>query len=148
VTDLSQALGYAVLGAVASDLILFAVLFVRLPAPHSFISGLAQVVFLPRKRRRYLAVLSLEASFLLLAGIAWSLVAIGVLGGGLVSVAVSLLVLAAVLSQDALTWVGLRAEPVEEAEWAAIARDAPATLQSLWAAPVQYRQEIEAQRKG
>ncbi|MCI4336472.1 MAG: hypothetical protein L3K17_04655 [Thermoplasmata archaeon] len=102
----------------------------------SLMEAMAQAAFIPEKRRRYLSILSIEGSLVLLTAISWGLGQVGVIPGSLGGDIVAAFLLSGMLTVAALTWVGLRPAHLSAIELAEFRARAPQLLYSLAFAPM------------
>ncbi|HEV8050755.1 MAG TPA: hypothetical protein VGP88_09220, partial [Thermoplasmata archaeon] len=97
----------------------------------ALLSAMAQVTFLPEKRRNYLVIIAIEGILILLATLVWALGLLGVLPSWLGTPLLGICLGGAAVSVGALTWLGLRPSTLTETERAAIREQAPKMFGSL-----------------
>jgi hypothetical protein len=97
----------------------------------SVMDGLAQVVFLPEKRRRYLWLMSLEGSLFVLSGLVLGVVLLLGLSIAIGLVAFVLLFLGAMGFMTSRTALGLRRSELTEEQKEAVRRELPNALQGI-----------------
>jgi hypothetical protein len=121
-------------GVFAVALVVFAwsaLLTLRFRSDGSLLEAMAQVTFLPEKRRTYLLLLAIEGNLILDAGLVWGLGVAGVLPAWFVEPLLGLFLAGAAASVGAVTWLGLRPRRLSEGERVALRTNAPAMLNSL-----------------
>ena len=135
----SDALGLAVLaaslGVVALSLVL---LRGRADLAH-VLAGLAQVAFLPARRRRFLVLLVVEAILFLAAGTLLGLRSLGDLPFD-PDVGVAVAFLGGLFAMGLLAWTALRPRVMTPDERQAMERAVPSVFESLWTVPFRVRE--------
>jgi uncharacterized membrane protein len=126
-------LAYAI--AVSAWLVALTLRFAR--RREFLIEAMVQYAFLPEKRRRYMAFLSLEGAFFLLSGLTWGLTDLGVLTDAVGDLTLGVFLVLGMTAIAALTWVGLRPSNLSAADRAELQTRAPAFLYSLAMVPIQ-----------
>ena len=124
-------LGLGVLGYTIAVGAYLTVKLARFQRTGNLLDSLVQAAFLPEKRRRYMALLSTECSFLAWAALVWGFTVSGLLPADIGEVVLTVLLVAGLGALAALTELGLRAPRLTEADRAWIRKEAPHILQSL-----------------
>ena len=116
----------------------------RLGRGGGLVEALAHTTFLPEKRQRFLLLLSLEGSSLLLAAISWSLGEAGVVSSEIADLLLVGFLAAGMICVAAVTELGLRPGRLSDAEREEIRRRAPEVFRSLAFLPTPAMNEPEA----
>jgi hypothetical protein len=97
----------------------------------ALLEAMAQVTFLPEKRKNYLRIIAVEGNFLLDATLVWALAVLGVVPPWLATPLLGVLLGGGAVCVGSLTWLGLRPARLTEADRIAIRDEAPRMLASL-----------------
>jgi hypothetical protein len=138
VSDLSDAVGVAVLVDSLATVGMSVVLLRGRLRPSRVLEALAQVALLPGRRRRFLQLLMLEAGFFVVIGILLGLDGLGIAFPIDPDFPLAAAFLGGMLMMGWISWTALRPQSLSSEERADLARNAPSILESLWMAP--YRE--------
>jgi hypothetical protein len=116
--------------------VLLAVMTYRFSRGRSMVVAMIQTSFLPEKRARFLGIMGLQGALVLLIGIAWGLTAQGWIPLGVGNSLTALLLIGAIATVAALTWLGYAPTHLTSEERRSLAANAPAMFQSLVLAPL------------
>jgi len=114
-----------------------AVMTYRFSSGGSMVTAMLRTSFLPEKRERYLALLSLEGCLMLLLGIVWGLTASDWVPDWVGNSAIAIFLLIGAVTVGSLTWLGFSPGHLTNEERRSLANQAPAMFQSLVMAPLQ-----------
>jgi hypothetical protein len=131
VSDLSDAVGVAVLVDSLATVGMSVVLLRGRLRPSRVLEALAQVALLPERRRRFLQLLMLEAGFFVVIGILLSLDGLGIAFPIDPDFPLAAAFLGGMLMMGWISWTALRPQSLSSEERADLARNAPSILESL-----------------
>ncbi|HZY92475.1 MAG TPA: hypothetical protein VFG07_06870 [Thermoplasmata archaeon] len=132
-------LGVGVVAA-AIGVAAFGVLALRgQPRGRTGIEGLAQVLLIPERRRRYFQTIIFEGIAFTLAALAWGFDSLGVLPPAVADLLIPLCFLGGSISMAWMTFVGMRPRPLSREEQSALETNGRALIYSLAFAPVDVR---------
>jgi len=116
--------------------ILLAAMTYRFSRGRSMVIAMIQTSFLPEKRARFLGIMGLQGALVLLIGIVWGLTAQGWLPLGVGNSLTAVLLIGAISTVAALTWLGYAPTHLTSEERRSLAALSPAMFQSLVLAPL------------